>query len=487
MRFLFLAAALAGAALSLGPDARAQIGRAPARIVPRIESELLRPGAAVHLTLTVTLAEGLHVQSNAPRDPAFIPTVLTIEAPRGVRIDEIIYPAATDLQQAGLPQPLAVFGSEFTIRIRATLADDMPAGELVVPARIRYQACNDKACFPPVTAATSWTLALPSTTGATPAPSVPPAAATPVAAPAANAAEATGTPRTIVAMVRAAMTEDFSRAERLVESYRAARGVTPEMLLAKSWLGRGALAARRWDVAERHARETYDLGRAELQRRTMDAEDVFPIAFGAAIEVLGQVAAQQGRRSEGVAFLREELATHGATSLHKRIQKNVNLLSLEGTVAPELDRSEPLGEAVPSLTELKGNVVLLFFWAHWCSDCKAQGPLLETLLRKYGPRGLRIVAPTQRFGYAVEGSPAIPAAEERHIVEIRRAYYPWMATVPVTLNATNHQRYGVSTTPTLTVIDRRGMVRLYRPGLMPEAELDELLRRLLDEPATTAP
>ena len=59
-----------------------------------------------------------------------------------------------------------------------------------------------------------------------------------------------------------------------------------------------------------------------------------------------------------------------------------------------------------------------------------------------------------------------------------------MARVPVTLNDTNHRRYGVSTTPTLTVVDRAGIVRLYRPGLMPEAELESLIQKLIASPST---
>jgi thiol-disulfide isomerase/thioredoxin len=474
MRLTFLIVALFGFAV-----ARGQIGRAAAQIDTQVNTGAAQAGAPVELALKVTLGAGLHVQSNTPRDPAFIPTVLSFEPPAGVTIEAIEYPPSMDLAQAGLAQPLSVYGTEFAIRIRAALAAGVAPGELTIPGRLRYQACNDKACFPPVTVPVNWRLTVVSAgSGATPAAPAPTAAA---AAPANAAGELVGTPRTIVAIVRSAMPEDFARAERMVEAYRAVRGVTPEMLLAKSWLGRGALAAGKWELAERHAQETYELGRAELQRRTMDAEDVFPIALGAAIEVLAQVAARQGRRAEGVEFLREQLSTYGGTSLHQRIQKNLNLLTLEGAPAPELDRSEPLDGAVPALAELKGNVVLLFFWAHWCSDCKAQGPVLQRLLRKYGSRGFRIVAPTQRYGYTLEGRSATPAEEERHIVEVRQQYYAWMTAVPVTMNAANHRRYGVSTTPTLAVVDRGGSVRLYRPGMVPEAELDGLIGRLLGE------
>jgi thioredoxin-related protein len=49
----------------------------------------------------------------------------------------------------------------------------------------------------------------------------------------------------------------------------------------------------------------------------------------------------------------------------------------------------------------------------------------------------------------------------------------------VPLSDTNHRRYGVSTTPTLVVVDREGVVRLYHPGRMTEEELEPLVRRLV--------
>ena len=93
-------------------------------------------------------------------------------------------------------------------------------------------------------------------------------------------------------------------------------------------------------------------------------------------------AARRGDRSSAVYFLQRELETYRDSSIHKRIQKNINLLSLEGQPAPPLESSESLGPPVPGFDQLKGKVVLLFFWAHWCPDCKAQGPIIAKLLDK---------------------------------------------------------------------------------------------------------
>ncbi|MFN2444909.1 MAG: redoxin family protein [Vicinamibacterales bacterium] len=284
----------------------------------------------------------------------------------------------------------------------------------------------------------------------------------------------------IIKNVRGAIAaNDFALAAKTLETYRANNGVTPEMLEALSWMGRGALAAKDLDGAEKYARETYQLATAELKRRKLDQEARLPIALGAAIEVLGQVDAQRGARTEAVSFLRKEMETYKGTSIEKRIQKNINLLSLEGQPAPAIDVAEYLGPKPPTIAALKGKVVLMFFWAHWCGDCKAQAPVLADLASTYGDRGLVIFAPTQRFGYVAGGKPAAPEEETRYIDQVREASYPVLAGQPVPLSAANHMRFGVSTTPTLVLVDRAGVIRLYHPGQMTKEQLEPLVRSLV--------
>jgi thiol-disulfide isomerase/thioredoxin len=285
---------------------------------------------------------------------------------------------------------------------------------------------------------------------------------------------------TLVAGVRAAIAkQDFAAGERLIEAHRAAGGDVPQMLAAISWLGRGALAAGQLDKAEAYSQRAYDLSLVELKRRRVDDDPNLATAVGASIEVLAQASAKRGARSEAVAFLGQQLAAYGSTSLNKRIQKNINLLSLEGVEAPRLDSAEYLGTKPPALSALKGKVVVLFFWAHWCGDCKTQGPVLATLLERYASRGLTLIAPTQRYGYAARGATAAPDEEKRYIDQVRQASYGWLGNLPVPLDVSNLERYGVSTTPTLVIVDREGKVRLYNPGRMTEEALEPIIRRLL--------
>ena len=130
----------------------------PAELTPLVASDGVQPGAELRVAMQVRLAEGLHVNSNKPRDPSLIPIVLTADTPPGLQVEELVFPQPTDLEQVGAGEPLAVFEREFAIGVRLTVAGDLPPGQVVVPARLRYQACDEKVCYIPTTVTSSWTV-----------------------------------------------------------------------------------------------------------------------------------------------------------------------------------------------------------------------------------------------------------------------------------------------------------------------------------------
>lgn len=271
----------------------------------------------------------------------------------------------------------------------------------------------------------------------------------------------------LVTDVRTAIAQrDFSAANSELQSYRLQRGVDPQYLEALSWMARGYLSANQLDQAETTAKETESSARQLLQKRALDAEPHLPQALGAAIEVQAQVLTARGENSQAAALLRKNLATYRNTSLRARLQKNLNMLGMAGQLAPPLSVTEYLGIRAEPLTQLKGSPVLLFFWAHWCADCKYEGPIISQLATEFSGRGLKVEAPTQLYGYAAYGEDAKPKDELAYIARVWEHFYPGLQSVPVPVGKLNFDRYGASTTPTIVLIDRKGKVALYHPGVL---------------------
>lgn len=271
---------------------------------------------------------------------------------------------------------------------------------------------------------------------------------------------------------------DFEGGQALIDGYRSENGVTPEMMAALSWMARGTYAAGEYDLATQYSVDSYELAVAALRTSSLEDRNL-ETALGAAIETDALVRAARGDRSSAVYFLERAMETYRDTPIHKRLQKNINVLSLAGKPAPAIVAPEYVGTSAQTLDELKGNVVLLFFWAHWCPDCKAQGPAIASALDKYRSQGLRVIAPTQRFGYITRGEDASPDNELRHIEQVTDESYAFLGDESVPVSDENHKLYGVSTTPTVVLVDREGIVRLYRPGQLSEDDLDAAIRELL--------
>jgi len=282
----------------------------------------------------------------------------------------------------------------------------------------------------------------------------------------------------LIGDVRAQLAQNsFSAAESELKNYKTQHGVTPEYLEALSWMARGAASTNQWDQATTYASETRRLSEQQLTKRKLDADPHLPIALGAAYEVLAQGMAEKGQHAQAVSLLRSALARYGNTSIRARLQKNLNLLALVGQPAPPLQVTQYLGPKPPSPASLKGSPVLLFFWAHWCVDCKAEVPIIARLRQEFAPAGLVVIGPTQLYGYAAQGADATPDQERAYIESVRARYYASLQDMPVPVSKQNFNAYGASTTPTLVVLNRAGQVAMYHPGALSYDELRNAVQK----------
>jgi thiol-disulfide isomerase/thioredoxin len=304
-------------------------------------------------------------------------------------------------------------------------------------------------------------------------------AAEPVPSPAAIPAPsppATPAPRVdLVRIVRAKLSAaDLASGAAYAEDWKREHGVDTTYLDAVGWLARGAVMLGEPDAALAYAREV----RSAIPE-PVAAERL--LALGAAIEAEAQVRAAREGSAAAVAFLTRELRLSEDVAFRSRLWKNINRLELVGKPAPELGPpTAAMDPAPPSLAALRGKPVLLFFWAHWCGDCRAQGAAL-TRLRERWRDEVSFLMPTRLYGTARDGAAATADEESAHVAAVIAADYPGLAGVPVPIDTATMIRYGVSSTPTFVLVDRAGKVRLYAPTRLTEAELDRRLVELVAE------
>lgn len=156
-------------------------------------------------------------------------------------------------------------------------------------------------------------------------------------------------------------------------------------------------------------------------------------------------------------------------------------MNLIGQPAPEIEVARWINSEPYSLADLRGQVVLLEFWATWCKPCQEMFPKLKELHDEHSARGLKILALTRH--YLAYGGSQTSREEEleliRQFVAERNVDFP----VGVAEDERLQTLYGATGLPAVALIDRQGTVR-YRFGGGGDRLFHQILKECLDEPVS---
>ncbi len=136
--------------------------------------------------------------------------------------------------------------------------------------------------------------------------------------------------------------------------------------------------------------------------------------------------------------------------------------------APDFTLTDASGKAV-TLSDLRGQVVMINFWASWCAPCRQEMPLLEQIHQRYEPLGFTLL------GVNVEEVSADGQAFLRdHPVSFPVLYDPQNGVSKL---------YDVVAMPSTVLIDRQGNVRYLHHGYKPgyEDDYQDQVRELIRE------
>lgn len=111
----------------------------------------VKKGRVVRGSVVIDIPSGLHVQSNKPLDKYLIPTKLDIETPPGMKVGPVSYPRPVMRNLKFSKSAVAVYEGRAMLRFNLTVPANYTGSSGEIKGKLRFQACNDESCFPPVT------------------------------------------------------------------------------------------------------------------------------------------------------------------------------------------------------------------------------------------------------------------------------------------------------------------------------------------------
>jgi thiol-disulfide isomerase/thioredoxin len=258
----------------------------------------------------------------------------------------------------------------------------------------------------------------------------------------------------------------------------------------------GYFKIKDYNQALPHAKELWTAAKVVARKKGPFGRDAMLFE---AMALLSETELKAGDREQAIASVRElRTMSFGLPSanLYKlalrrlmQIDPKIDLFKFSDD-APEHTHASPairvdewIDQRPLKLSDLRGRVVLLDFWATWCGPCRSTLPRLQTLHESYKDKGLVILGVTNFFGHA-EGKQLTRVQELDYLRDFKKKF-GLQYGFAISDSDENDRNYAVSSIPSNFLIDRRGVVRFISIGAsdVEGVALAKMIKKLIDEPA----